>query len=389
MSDPVFPSQDSDAPIDAEFEPAPKPRPEPKVKIKSGPGWFGFIVLGGVSLLALGLSVISSDLLKNNTGARDIAAEVDVLKVTAERADNDLSSLQADIATTTSALSSLREARQTDNDRLEDITGTLGILEADLQSLSGSNAPSDQVDGLDALTSRLDALEAILAERDPSVETAISDAFDASELNRKIAALRSDVESIRDELATLRGDLSGLIEAQEEAMSREAENTSVIDAAMALATIETAARRGQPFQTAFTQLEAAAPEQAELEALRPLASTSVPTLPELVEMFRTVKRDALKRDAESQGTTQSVLNTLFGDGIRVRREGETSSVDALETAEAALINGDLDAALSALETLPPNLQPVFTDWRQNASNRLTLERSLDRLRLTMIAKDRP
>ena len=54
MSDPVFPSQDSDAPIDAEFEPAPKPRPEPKVKIKSGPGWFGFIVLGGVSLLALG-----------------------------------------------------------------------------------------------------------------------------------------------------------------------------------------------------------------------------------------------------------------------------------------------------------------------------------------------
>ncbi|MEM1390758.1 MAG: hypothetical protein AAGG45_06725 [Pseudomonadota bacterium] len=389
MSDPVYPPQDSDAPIDAEFEPAPKRRAEPKVKIRTGPGWFSFMLLGGLSLVALGLSVISSDLLKNDESTRNIAAEVDVLKVTAERADNDLSSLQADIATTSSALSSLREARQSDSDRLEDITSTLGILEADLKSLSGSNAPSDQVDGLDALTSRLDALEAVLAERDPSVETAISDAFDASELNRKIAALRSDVESIRDELATLRGDLSGLIEAQDEAMTRNAENTSVIDAAMALATIETAARRGQPFQTAFTQLEAAAPEQFELEALRPLSSTSVPTLPELVETFRTVKRDALKLDAESQGATQSFLNTLFGDGIRVRREGETSSVDALETAEAALMSGDLDAALSALETLPPNLQPVFTDWRQNASNRLTLERSLDRLRLAMIAKDRP
>ena len=94
-------------------------------------------------------------------------------------------------------------------------------------------------------------------------------------------------------------------------------------------------------------------------------------------------------EAKSKGATQSVLNSLFGDGIRVRREGEVDTADVLATAESALVTGDLDAALNTLDTLPAEIQSVFTDWRDNAEKRLTLEDSLDTLRLAMIAKDRP
>jgi hypothetical protein len=51
--------------------------------------------------------------------------------------------------------------------------------------------------------------------------------------------------------------------------------------------------------------------------------------------------------------------------------------------------GDLPGAIALIDTLDPDLQAVFTDWRNNADDRHMLEQSLEALRLTMIAEERP
>ena len=83
------------------------------------------------------------------------------------------------------------------------------------------------------------------------------------------------------------------------------------------------------------------------------------------------------------------MRGLFGDGIQVRQSGEVTTGDQLDAAAAALQVGDLGNAIQSVRALEANLQPVFTDWLDNADNRLLLEETLEALRLTMIAEERP
>ena len=73
----------------------------------------------------------------------------------------------------------------------------------------------------------------------------------------------------------------------------------------------------------------------------------------------------------------------------MRQSGEITTGDQLDAAEAALQAGDLGNAIQSVRALAPNLQPVFTDWLDNADDRLLLEETLEALRLTMIAEERP
>ncbi|MEO1642556.1 MAG: hypothetical protein AAFR74_04415 [Pseudomonadota bacterium] len=399
MSDPVLPPTSDETPIDAEFEPVPKRKSKPAKK--SGPSWFSFLLLGTVSVGALGLSLLSGSVFESQSDSSDLAADIERLKVDVEASVEDRAAIRARLDQLKETVTQVDRGRENDAQRLTDVSEALMILENDLRDVAASgegvaSITEGELPDMNRLVERIQALEEALQNADPIATNIDSggssiDAptFDASTLEADIASLRTDVERLRDELTTLRGDLTALIEEQDEAAAFQADNAQAAEAAIALSAIETAARRGQPFQTSFQSLEEAAPDMKILDALRPLAATGASTLPDLREAFRPLKRAALKADAEDQGTTESVLSTLFGDGIRVRREGEESAADIIETAEIALITGDLEAALSALDTLPPNLQAVFTDWRQDAQNRLTLEDSLDRLRLAMIAKDRP
>ena len=83
------------------------------------------------------------------------------------------------------------------------------------------------------------------------------------------------------------------------------------------------------------------------------------------------------------------MRSIFGDGVTVRREGETVLKDELEDAVKHLQAGDLDRTITQIEALDPAVQTVFTDWLDNARKRQMLEDTLEALRLTMISKDRP
>jgi len=162
-----------------------------------------------------------------------------------------------------------------------------------------------------------------------------------------------------------------------------------------LSAIEAAARRGRPFQSGYRRMLAAMPDEPTVRALAPLAATGAPTFSDLREQFPPLRHQALDAEASAAGGRTSWMRSVFGDGIIVRREGEASAVTVLEAADAALARGDLSTAiaqidrLSKIDRLSTNIQPVFTDWLDNARHRQSLEDALEALRLTMIAKDRP
>ena len=66
-----------------------------------------------------------------------------------------------------------------------------------------------------------------------------------------------------------------------------------------------------------------------------------------------------------------------------------TTADQLNAAADALQAGDLSNAIQSVRVLDADLQPVFTDWLDNAEDRLLLEETLEALRLTMIAEERP
>jgi len=238
----------------------------------------------------------------------------------------------------------------------------------------GITQPNETVQ--DVLT-RLEAIEAALAERAAAEEAAEADPVEAPDLTEEIAALRAELEAIKavQDAAPL------TVEAED--------GTDAAAAALALSAIESAARRGRPFLSAHQQLQAALPGISAVDTLGPLSISGAPTLSDLRVRFTPLKREALDTEAREVGEGSSWMRSIFGDGVKVRRSGEQNAVDVLDDAEAALAEGDLSRAIRNVERLSEPVQGVFTDWLDSARKRESLEAALESLRLTMIAENRP
>ena len=123
--------------------------------------------------------------------------------------------------------------------------------------------------------------------------------------------------------------------------------------------------------------------------LSPIASKAVPTLSDLRATYPALMDRALDLDAETTPGNSGWMRNLFGDGIQVRRSDAVTARDHLNRALAALEAGELAETIEHIQAIDSNLQPVFTDWLQNAEDRHQLEETLEALRLAMIAEERP
>ncbi|MEL6691900.1 MAG: hypothetical protein AAFQ12_02555 [Pseudomonadota bacterium] len=376
------PSARDEAPIDAEFEPAALSEPK-KTKTHSGPGWFAFGLLGLTSAIAIVLAAASAGFVPGfhpgagpvktletelanlkstgeaQTGANSTnASEIETLKTRADslqadrtRAVTDIRALKREIETLQADISTLQRAR---------IASIADEGEPDTETQPGPNA---DLANLSALEARVTSLEDALVSR--------------------LGTYEATLETLRTRLAELEA------QAETETLTAADSSNARTEAALALSAIEAAARRGRPFISAHQRLVAAMPSNQAVGRLAGIASNATPTVADLRAAFPSLRTKALDQDAQDEGGASGWMRGLFGDGIQVRQSGEVTTGDQLDAAEAALRAGDLGNAIQSVRALDTNLQPVFTDWLDNADNRLLLEESLEALRLTMIAEERP
>lgn len=375
MSDPSLPpSSRDDDPIDAEFEPAEPTREIAKTK-RTGPGWIAYAFL---ALICLSLSAYSAGLLPGySPGSGQIAQlQSDITDIqTAREAQT---SEAAELATDIAALKSRADNLQADRTRaVTDIRGLrdeIEALRADISSLQRA-----QIAGI---ADASDTDETVAQSPDVSAIEARVTAVEAA-LVSQLADYDTALEALKLRLDTLETQAAG------EALTSSAQTNARTEAALALSAIEAAARRGRPFLSAHQKLAAAMPSNTAIGRLAPLATDPIPTLSELSAALPPLIDQALDQDARDAGTGSNWMRQVFGDGIQVRRAGETSASDLLDEAQSALAMGDLNTAIAQIRALDADLQSVFTDWLNNADKRLILEQSLEALRLTMIAEERP
>lgn len=374
------PSSRDEAPIDAEFEPA-KPTPKPDRRNASGPGWLAFGLLGLVALSAFGLAAASAGWVPGfspgSGPVKNLQSDLADLKSSEDAAAIETASISTEIATLKSRADSLQADRTRAVMDIRGLRGELETLQADISTLQRARiatlADSDEEDAapiMSAASPDLDAIEARVATLEDALVSQLG-TYDAT------------LETLKQRLNELEA------QAQSESLTAAGTSNARTEAALALSAIEAAARRGRPFLSAQQKLSAAMPSNQAVQRLSSIAPNAVPTVSDLRAAFPALSEQALDQEAVEQGGASSWMRGLFGDGIQVRQTGQVTTNDQLDTATTALGTGDLSNAIEAVRSLGPDLQPVFTDWLDNAEDRLTLEETLEALRLTMIAEERP
>lgn len=381
MTDTSLPS-DTEAPIDAEFEPA-----EPVSSLgnqRLRPGWRAF---GAVSLLFL----VSAGLILANYGL--IPGLKPRASDTAEL-QSEFQQMQADLNTRAQSLESLQSSVDGSlaelnrlNSNIQGVSNSVDTLRSNVEALENRLASESQAPAMGSENGSITTVNPLIIDRLEALENAITNfpdgqtslQGDATRLNSELTTLRSDIETLRSELRAA------------QTVETEALDASVnsADAALALSAIEAAARRGRPFLSGYQRLITALPNERAVMALAPLAATGAPTLASLNDQFPALESRALDVDADTMGETAGFMRGLFGDSLKVRRDGELSSADLLEAANLALKEGDLEGSIVELEKLPPAPKAVFSEWLESANGRLSLENALEALRLVMIAEARP
>ncbi len=245
-------------------------------------------------------------------------------------------------------LSGIEQSIADQSGRLDELAGliTEPSVPADLSGVEADIA---------ALTASISALEARVAAveaREPVASGAVD------------PALRDDLENLKSTIAAL--------EAENEAAKADARSAAEATLRRAAMTqVETALESGAGFGDVLADLTGMG---VEVPAALSDAADGVPTLASLQESFPDAARAALAddRDAAAESGETGGLTGFFKSqlGARSLTPQEGDGTDAvLSRAEAALREGQLNEALSEIETLPEVAQPAMADWAASAAGR--------------------
>lgn len=176
--------------------------------------------------------------------------------------------------------------------------------------------------------------------------------------------------------------LTARIEALEDRQGRAAEASA---GALAAAALMEAAQGSRPFAEELAALETAAPGLGDLRALRPYAERGVPSIAALATSFPEYAAHAA---SASRATNENVgllarIGQALSRVVTLRRVGDLTGdgPDAvLARAERQMEDGDLTAALAALDRLPPAGRTALAPWRAQAEGRAVVDRRVADLR---------
>lgn len=185
-------------------------------------------------------------------------------------------------------------------------------------------------------------------------------------------------------------DVSGLSQRLAALEAAQARTAAAAAAALASAALVEASQGSQPFADELASLEAVAPDNAELPALRRLARTGAASRTALIASYPDyAARAAVAGNAPGQGAGLGArIVYALSRVVTLRRVGdvEGGSVDAvLARAEVAANDGDLDQAMRLLDTLPPGAREAFAPWRARAERRAEIDRRVSAVRNQALA----
>ncbi len=220
-------------------------------------------------------------------------------------------------------------------------------------------------------------------------------------LNNTVARRMAEIETRTapiEELARVESELSGVaaemrdLSARLSTMEEEVRATAGLRVesrgqaiAMAVTLLRDALQRGGPFMVALNQLERSGSDDPviaeQIAALKPLADHGAPTIEKLRQSFPAMAQQAVQ--AASDDHSGSILAATWANIkklIPVRRvdvAGEASLDGRLVTAETALENDDLDAAIAALDGVEgENAKTAIAEWLEDAKSRQLLNSAI-------------
>jgi len=279
-----------------------------------------------------------------------------------------------DVAATGDALAELERMRADVGRQVAGLIDRVDNLERGLEAVRAmvraTNLPGQAADArraLDALSDRLARLE----QSEPTAGlTERLDRLDAesSALSRSVADIAERLETVEKERSLALGT-----------------SRAVRALVLAAGDLREALRSSAPFADGLAALREAAADQPDLlklaDDLEPHAAAGIPVLTTLVDRFQAVARRAVSaaRQVEGEGWLAAAANRL-GSLVTVRRtavgDAEDTTDAAIARAEAALADGDLAAAVRAMEGLRGAAAEAAAGWLDQARARVLAERAM-------------
>lgn len=355
MTDSARPGEDA-APIDAEFEPT--ETNSRQNSLMRGPGWMP------VGILLVVLALLSSYIVWTRGlpfhRSQTPVAEAPISGISELEAK--VIALESELTQQTRMVSTTQQTLAEVSEQLSALRSSLGETQAQIARLDGRIADADTVDGSvtvpESLIERISALENMRPDPAGTVEQAQIDA-----LSSDIAELRSEIRMAPD----------------------QSDERRLQQASLAMIAISAEAARGRPFVLGYQQLVIALPDNTLVKGLEPFAQQGVPTRTALQQDFAELKAETLSAASSADGIEPGWVDQLFGDNVRVTRTATTPLVETLERAAEQLEQGDLEATITQLDTIPDAQANRFAAWIGDAQDRIDLDQRLDSLRLLLVS----
>lgn len=261
----------------------------------------------------------------------------------------------------------------------------LATLEQSIADLSRRAADSGSLEPRIAAVERsaadLSRRAAGAAELEPRLAAVEQSAVDLARRTATHAEMEPRLAAVERATAEL-SRLAGVVSDAERRLA-EVERLTRVDrrldaAALAALKVGDALNAGRPYKAELALLAGVAAVEAEAKILGQRAESGVPTRAVLTERFQTAAAAASRASAPGGDLWDRAIARLKGL-ISIRRLQPGDDVDGrLARAELALNNGDLAAAVAALDGLPEGPARALAPWRADAEARLAAERALDR-----------
>lgn len=278
--------------------------------------------------------------------------------------DSKISSAASDVDALKNDLVQLRSALESgeggDQAGLLALKGRVDEMEQKLAGITQPPAGSGDSQTLDQIKAGLDEIQSAVSSVTESAEAA----------NNSASANAAEIAGLRTEL----GELARRIEQQG--------SSPEVALAIAAAALKSAIDRGLPFMTELETYAAVAPEAPEIEALRELAASGVPTRGDISAGMAGAANSMIAAanvvDAEA-GFFERLLASAQSL-IKVRPigmvEGDTVAA-VVARMEVAVNDNDLSRAIAEFETLPETAKAAGQEFAAGMRARIKADELID------------